>query len=123
MSRNWAILRINGKIRSAIVGSVIGRMAKPASELATHEWLQTQSGLGELIEVDFEGLSLSNLYRASDALVKHREALEEHLFGRARDLFDLKETVTLFDLTNTYFEGDMAGNAKAKRGHSKEKRT
>lgn len=116
-------LGINGKVRSAIVGSVIGRMAKPASELATHEWLQTQSGLGELMEVDFEGLSLSNLYRASDALVKHREALEDHLFGRARDLFDLKETVTLFDLTNTYFEGDMAGNAKAKRGHSKEKRT
>ena len=55
--------------------------------------------------------------------MKHREALEDHLFGRARDLFDLKETVTLFDLTNTYFEGDMAGNAKAKRGHSKEKRT
>lgn len=75
------------------------------------------------MEVDFEGLSLSNLYRASDALVKHREALEDHLFGRARDLFDLKETVTLFDLTNTYFEGDMSGNAKAERGHSKEKRT
>ncbi|MFA7242069.1 MAG: IS1634 family transposase [Sulfuricellaceae bacterium] len=114
---------INGKIRSAIVGSVIGRMAKPASELATHTWLQTQSGLGELMEVDFEGLSLSNLYRASDALLKHREVLEDHLFGRARDLLSLKETVTLFDLTNTYFEGDMAGNAKAKRGHSKEKRT
>lgn len=89
------------------MGSVIGRMAKPASELATYEWLQTQSGLGELMEVDFEGLSLSNLYRASDTLLKHRGALEDHLFGRARDLFDLKETVTLFDLTNTYFEGDM----------------
>jgi transposase len=31
--------------------------------------------------------------------------------------------VTLFDLTNTYFEGEMAGNSKAKRGHSKEKRS
>jgi len=26
-------------------------------------------------------------------------------------------------LTNTYFEGEMAGNAKAHRGHSKEKRS
>ncbi|MDY0282549.1 MAG: transposase, partial [Salinivirgaceae bacterium] len=32
-------------------------------------------------------------------------------------------TVTLYDLTNTYFEGEMAGNAKAAHGHSKEKRS
>ncbi len=32
-------------------------------------------------------------------------------------------TVTLYDLTNTYFEGTAAGNAKAARGHSKEKRS
>jgi len=28
-----------------------------------------------------------------------------------------------FDLTNTYFEGDAQKNPKAKRGHSKEKRS
>lgn len=118
-----AELGINGKIRAAIIGSVIGRMAKPASELATWQWLQRQSALGEMIDVDFEGLSLMSMYRASDALVKHRAALEDHLFGRARDLFGLEETVTLFDLTNTYFEGEMEGNACAKRGRSKEKRS
>jgi hypothetical protein len=32
-------------------------------------------------------------------------------------------TVTLYDLTNTYFEGHLSGNRKAKRGKSKEKRT
>ena len=116
-------LGVNGKIRAAIIGSVIGRMAKPASELATWQWLQRQSALGELIDVDFEGMSLMSLYRASDALVKHREALEDHLFGRARDLFGLEETVTLFDLTNTYFEGQLEDNASAKPGRSKEKRT
>ena len=35
----------------------------------------------------------------------------------------LSTTVTLYDLTNTYFEGGMAENVKAQRGHSKEKRT
>jgi len=64
-----------------------------------------------------------SMYRASDALVKHREALEGHLFGRARDLFGLEETVTLFDLTNTYFEGELEGNEAAKPGRSKEKRS
>ena len=63
------------------------------------------------------------LYRASDALMAHREAIERHLFDRAMGLFDLHPTVTLYDLTNTYFEGEAAGQPKAKRGHSKDKRT
>lgn len=116
-------LGVNGKIRAAIIGSVIGRMANPASELATWQWLQRQSALGELLDVDFEGVSLMTMYRASDVLVKHRGALEDHLFGSARDLFDLEETITLFDLTNTYFEGGMEGNSKAMPGRSKEKRS
>ena len=52
----------------------------------------------------------------------HREAIEHHLFDRAMDL-DLHPTVTLYDLTNTYFEGEAGGQPKARRGHSKEKRT
>ena len=63
------------------------------------------------------------LYRASDALMAHREAIEHHLFDRAMDLFDLHRTVTLYDLTNTYFEGEARRQPKARRGHSKEKRT
>ena len=63
------------------------------------------------------------LYRASDALVVHREAIEAHLFGRAMDLFDLQPTVTLYDLTNTYFEGEARQQPQARRGHSKEKRS
>ena len=31
--------------------------------------------------------------------------------------------MTLHDLTNTCFEGEAEGNSKAKRGHSKEKRS
>lgn len=98
-------------------------MAAPASELATWNWLRERSGLGELLDVDFEAMPLMSLYRASDLLVKHRQPIEAALFSRINDLFSLPTTVTLFDLTNTYFEGEMAGNSKAKRGHSKEKRS
>ena len=43
---------------------------------------------------------------------------------RARgDLFALPQTVTLYDLTNTFFEGEAAAQPKAERGHSKEKRS
>ena len=38
-------------------------------------------------------------------------------------LFELQPTVTLYDLTNTYFEGDAGSQEKAQRGHSKEKRS
>ena len=54
------------------------------------------------------------LYRASDALVKHRKSLETHLFERSMNLFGLRPTVTLYDLTNTYFEGEARGQPKAR---------
>lgn len=70
-----------------------------------------------------ERLNLQQLYRSADQLLKHREALEGHIFGAAQSLFGFRETITLYDLTNTYFEGTAADNALAKRGHSKEKRS
>ena len=114
-------LGVNGALRSAATGAIVGRLAAPASERATHRWLQERSGLGELLGVDFETVGAMQLYRASDVLVKHREAIEAHLFDRAMGLFDLQPTVTLYDLTNTYFEGEASDQPQAQRGHSKEK--
>lgn len=116
-------LGINGVMRSAILGNIIGRMAQPASELATLDWLKHHSALGELIDVDFEGLSHMRLYRASDLLMRHRDSIEAHVLNTAKTLFHIEETVTLYDLTNTYFEGEATANPKAKRGRSKEKRS
>ena len=116
-------LGLNRPQIAAAVGNIVARMAQPCSELATHAWLKDTSALGELIGFDFEAMDLNRLYRASDALYKHREALQEHLFGHARSMFGLGQTITLYDLTNTYFEGVAAGVSKAKRGHSKECRS
>ena len=105
---------------------ILGRrveLARPGSERATWGWLRRRSGLGELLDFDFQTLSLMQMYRASDALMKHRQAIEAHLFTRAMGLFDLQPTVTLFDLTNTFFEGAASRQPKAQRGHSKEKRS
>jgi hypothetical protein len=116
-------LGVNGVVQASILGNLIGRMGQPGSELATWNWLQQHSALGELIDVDFLSMSHMCLYRASDVLMKHREVIETRLFSTARTLFDLPETVTLYDLTNTYFEGEAKGNPKARRGRSKEKRS
>jgi hypothetical protein len=118
-----ARLGLSGPQRAAVLGVIVGRLAAPGSELATQRWLRERSALGELLDVDFEAMSLMQLYRASDMLMRHRAVLEEALFTRLNDLFGLDWTVTLYDLTNTYFEGEAPLNAKARHGHSKEKRS
>ena len=116
-------LGINGVMRAAILGNLVGRMAQPASELATRGWLQSHSALGELLDVDYGGMSHMALYRASDLLMRHRAVIEEQVFGTVQTLFSLDTTITLYDLTNTYFEGAAAANTKARHGRSKEKRS
>ena len=118
-----ARLGLTGPQRAAALGSMIGRLAAPGSERATHAWLGQRSALGELLGVDFEAMSAMQLYRASDALLAHRDAIEQHLFRQVTDLFGLSSTVTLYDLTNTYFEGEAGAQPTARRGHSKEKRS
>jgi hypothetical protein len=118
-----AELGLNRPQIAAAVGNIVARMAHPGSELATHAWLQQRSGLSDLIGFDFEAMDLNRLYRASDALYKQRQALQDHLFAKAQAIFGFSQTITLYDLTNTYFEGIAAGVSKAKRGHSKECRS
>jgi transposase len=116
-------LGFNRPQAAAAVGAVVGRMAAPGSELSTYDWLQQRTALGELLGFDYESMDLQQLYRCADRLLLHREALETHLFGAARQLFNLGYTVTLYDLTNTYFEGEAGGIDKARHGRSKEKRS
>ena len=89
---------------------------------AARRWLGERSALGELLDVDSATMEPVRLYRASDAPMAHREAIERRLFDRAMDLFDLHPTVTLYDLTNTCFEGEAGLLPNARRGHSKDKR-
>ena len=116
-------LGLGASLRAAAIGSIIARMARPGSERATRRWLGERSALGELLEVDFETMGPMQLYRASDALMTHRETIERHLFDRAMGLFDLHPTVTLYDLTNTYFESDPPFEDKRQFGYSRDKRS
>jgi len=116
-------LGFNGVQPAAVAGSLIGRMAAPGSELSTWRWLRAQSAFGELLDVDFEAMLSMRLYRVSDLLVQHRDAIEKALFGRIETLFGFLTTVTLYDLTNTHFEGAAASNPDAARGRSKQKRS
>ncbi len=115
-------LGMTPKTQHAALGAIVGRLAKPASERATYAWLCNESGLGEFLGGSFRRMSLMHLYRASDQLVKHRDAIESQVFTEAMSLFGLGCTVTLLDLTNTYLAGSGSAQSLAKRGRSKEKR-
>ncbi len=108
---------------AAALGSIIGRMVSPGSELKTHDWLQSRTGLGELLDHDYGNTSLTRLYTVSDKLLKQQPALESFLADQEQSLFDLNRNIVLYDLTNTYFEGQCARNPKAQFGRSKEKRS
>ena len=108
---------------AAAVGNIIGRAVSPGSELHTHDWLQSRSALGELLDHDYGNTSLTRLYTISDKLLNHQVALEAFLSNREQTLFDLNRSIVLYDLTNTYFEGQCNQNPKAQFGRSKEKRS
>jgi len=123
LDRKLQELGLNKHQLCTAIGTVIGRMIEPGSELATHYGLQHHTGLGELLGVDYERIKLTRMYQTSDILLKHKKELERHLYERQRSIFQFEETITLYDLTNTYFEGRGKYNDLAAHGHSKEKRT
>lgn len=102
---------------------VVGRLVAPASELATFGWVRHRSGFSELVGSWAKGVSLSALYRSTDALYAHRQRIEELLLGEERKLFALKENVILYDLTNTYFEGSKYSGPDVAYGKSKDRRS
>jgi hypothetical protein len=101
--------------------SVIGRLVAPGSELALSEWLP-DSSLPELLGVRVTHGVKDRFYRISDMLLAHQEAIERHLRIKQGQLFQLDRSILLYDLTNSYFEGEALQNPKAKPGHSKHKR-
>jgi transposase len=115
-------LKFNKAQIDIAIGTIVGRILNSGSELSTHDWLRNKSGLDELIGCDFNELSESRVYRISDKLLNHKEELEEYLYKKEKSLFELSDVITLYDLTNTYFEGSGKYNDKAKYGRSKEKR-
>ena len=108
---------------AAAIGQLVARMAAPASERRTHRWLQQDSALAELCGFDFGRISLTRMYEIGTRLWSAKPALEHQLYSTLQARFGLRDTVALYDLTNTYFEGLGTRNPSAKRGCSKEKRS
>jgi hypothetical protein len=101
---------------------VLSRLCEPSSELHIAEHFYRSSALCDLLGVPPEKVNDDRLYRALDALLPQKEALEVFLKERMGELFDLEYDRLLYDVTSTYFEGQAKGNPQAQRGYSRDHR-
>ena len=101
---------------------IIARLLEPASELFTAEQWYPKTALPDLLGVSEERVDDNRLYRTLDQLLPHKEALETHLKNRLGELFELEYDLLMYDVTSTYFEGQVEGNPLAQRGYSRDNR-
>lgn len=113
---------ISGQAFALLEALVVGRLIEPGSERWTKKWVEELSALYEMTGTPLRR-SLQSYYRGTDRLYECKAALERQLADREKDMFGLEESIVLYDLTNTYFEGRCASNPKAAYGRSKEKRS
>jgi hypothetical protein len=99
------------------------KLIHPSSELETERWLKENSGAMELYGEEDFSTTRYRLYQAATKLYEEKEAIEKELYSLCTNLFTQRSKIVIYDLTNMYFEGQMAASEKAQFGRSKEKRS
>lgn len=113
---------LSQRARQVTCAMVLNRLIHPDSELSMPAWIRS-TALPDILGTDFVNLSEDALYRNLDRLHTRREPIEAALAERERSLFNLDQTVFLYDVTSTFFEGKALANPKAKRGYSRDHRS
>lgn len=101
---------------------VVNRLLEPGSEFRLHRHWFVESGMDVLLEADFTVADKDRLYRCLDRILEHKTELFVWLRQKWAELFAADFEVLLYDLTSTYFEGEMEGNEKARRSYSRDHR-
>lgn len=126
----WRQLKLDNILRHAELSErarivteamTLNRLIYPLSEHAMPDWIR-RTALSDILNEDFSKLEDESLYRNLDRLYPKRELIERELAEQEKTLFNLDDTVYLYDLTSTYFEGEASLNKQAKRGYSRDKR-
>jgi hypothetical protein len=89
-------------IERALFAMVANRAVAPSSKLYCYEqWLAEDTRIEGT-----EDLDLHHLYRAMDFLEANREEIEEEVYFRVADLFNLDVDLIFYDTTSLHFEID-----------------
>jgi hypothetical protein len=92
-----------------------------ASEHQTADILQLNSSLTECMGCR-EPITHKQLYRIADILFNNKQAIDGYLYDHITDMFDIEDSMVIFDISNTYFESRKAGSQLAAYGRSNQKR-
>ena len=117
---------------------VLNRLTAPTSEHGLARWLETDfvcdrhgrrwlpqwrddatRKASRTPRVQVEQRQLKQWYHTLDQLLGCKEAIEQGLYLRLRDLFSLRTDIVFYDLTSTYFEGKGPPEIGA-YGHSRD---
>jgi len=101
---------------------VVNRLLEPGSEFRVHRHWFVESAMDALLEENFAVADKDRLYRCLDRILEHKQDLFVWLKQKWSELFQADFEVLLYDLTSTYFEGEMEENPKAKCGYSRDSR-
>ena len=101
---------------------VVNCLLDPGSDYHLHRQWYVDTAMDELLETDFAVAAKDRLYRCLDRVLPHKQELFVWLKQKWADLFHSDFEVLLYDLTSTYFEGEMEQNPKARRGYSRDSR-
>ncbi len=90
------------RFERALLAMVANRCLRPASKLACWEqWLER-----EVFFPDGAGLDLHHLYRAMDVFEVHKAAIEQAIYFRVADLFNVDVDLIFYDTTSLHVEID-----------------
>jgi hypothetical protein len=101
--------------------SIVARAIFRAPEYKVSQYLVDNSDLKALYKID-DPISHKQLYRIADMLYGVKNGLDKYLYNKLSTLFNLDDSLVIFDISNTYFEGQKKNSKLADYGRSKEKR-
>lgn len=102
--------------------SIISRAIFTTSEHRTTQYLQDNSSLKSLFDMSEIKISHQNLYNISDKLYQNKTRIDKYLYNKILDIFNIDDSIVIYDLSNTHFEGRKANSKIAKYGRNKQKR-
>ena len=101
--------------------AIVARAIFSSSEHKTAQILEMNSELQSCFGYD-STITHKQLYSITDKLYEHKDQIDKYLYQRTTDMFDIKDKLVIFDISNTYFETGKRNSKIADYGPSKEKR-
>ena len=122
LGKFFSSLGISDHQRKRALISIAGKAIYSSSEYKTSQILKMNSELTALYNYN-KNITHKQLYAISDLLYEYKTQIDKYLYNRITDMFNIKDRLVIFDISNTYFETRKSQSKTSKYGgKSKEKR-